>query len=201
MNVVWNFNQANELPKGNRGVCMQLVAYWLQLMQYDKPENDTADAKLANLCIAEAQKLQRAYSKAGKDQSVGADEAVTWNVRKLRLRGNGVYTPCATTSQVVGFLDQKRQAYSMGIYFSGGGGHALGFWRSGASTGLLSKFSGHTYFFDPNAGCFKGDTSGVDSWLAAFLSREYPDMNKMEMAKVDKASEARKNWGGAFKYT
>jgi len=46
-------------------------------------------------------------------------------------------------------MAEKRHGYSMGIYFSGGGGHALGFWRSGESTGLLSRFSGHTYFFDP----------------------------------------------------
>jgi hypothetical protein len=200
MKTVWTFDQSSALPKGHKGVCMQLVAYWLSLMQHDKSENETT-TELATLCKSEAQKLQRAYTKAGQDQSVGADEAVTWQLRKLRLK-DGIYTPCATATEIVDFMDEKRKGYSMGIYFTGGGGHALGFWRSGKSKGLFSKFSGHTYFFDPNAGCYKGDTSEFKSWLASFMSNQYPKTRKIEMAKVEKQQEARKHWqgAGAFRY-
>jgi len=201
MEVVWAFEQGTALPPGHKGVCMQLVAYWLSIMQYAKAENDTAPAKLAASCKAEALKLQKAYGRASKDQPVGADEAVTWQLRKLRLR-EGVYRQCGTAAEIVRFMDEKRQGYSMGIYFSGGGGHALGFWRSGESTGLLSRFNGHTYFFDPNVGCFKGDTSEFRSSLGAILNAVYPTCNRMEIAKVDKALEARKHWqgAGAFRY-
>src|SRR5262245_26892412 len=135
MNVVWTFKQGQHLPPTNRGVCMQLVAYWVSMMHYHKGDNANADSKLASLCQAEAQHLQKLYSKAGKQLSVGADEAVSWNLRKMRLR-DGVYTQCADTTEIVDFMDEKRQGYSLGIYFNGGGGHALGFWRSGSSSGL-----------------------------------------------------------------
>ena len=42
MEVVWAFEQGTALPPGHKGVCMQLVAYWLSIMQYAKAENDTA---------------------------------------------------------------------------------------------------------------------------------------------------------------
>jgi hypothetical protein len=201
MNLVWRFEQGKHLPKGNKGVCMQLVAYWVSMMHHHKADNDTASAKMASLCQAEALKLQNAYSKAGKDQAVGADEAVSWNVRKMRLR-DGVYTKCADTTEIVSFMDEKRQGYSLGIYFSAGGGHALGFWRSGSSDGLFSRFSGHTYFFDPNVGCLKGDTSAFPSYLAGFFQADplYATTSKMEMAKVDEAIAPRAHAHGAFKY-
>src|SRR5262245_16269248 len=158
MNEVWTFDQGQNLPTGHKGVCMQLVAYWVGLMHYKKSDNTTAAADMATLCKAEALRLQKFYTKATQDPDLatGEDEAVTWNFRKLRLRGNGQYTECKNATEIVAFLDEKRQGYSMGIYFTGGGGHALGFWRSGKQG---SKYSGHTYFFDPNYGCYKGDTS------------------------------------------
>jgi hypothetical protein len=195
MNEVWKFDQGQNLPATHKGVCMQLVAYWVSLMHYKKSDNVNAAADMVSLCKAEAIRLQKFYTKASGDLDTGADEAVTWNLRKLKLR-DGTYTTCADSTAIVSFMDAKRQGYSMGIYFSGGGGHALGFWRSGKAG---SKFSGHTYFFDPNYGCYKGDTSEYRSWLTTFLSTNYSTTNKMEMAKVDE--KAAKPTTGAFSYT
>jgi hypothetical protein len=50
VNVVWEFSQGTALPRGHAGVCMQLVAYWLSLMQYEKSENNEAHVFLRRQC-------------------------------------------------------------------------------------------------------------------------------------------------------
>lgn len=197
MKAVWEFSQGEHLPPDNQGVCMQLVAYWVSMMRSDKAEMNASSKKVEVLCKQEARKLQRAYEKAGDDASITNDEAVTWALRGLKLSKDG-YTNCANAGAIVDYLDEKRQGYSMGIFFKGGGGHALGIWRSGRSSGFLSGLSGHSYFFDPNAGCYKGNTSSLRGWLTGFLSKTYPNINGMNIAKVEELT-ARAHWGGAFR--
>ena len=197
MKAVWEFSQGEHLPADNKGVCMQLVAYWVSMMGSEKAEMNESSKKMEVLCKQEARKLQRAYEKVGKDASIKNDEAVTWALRGLKLSKGG-YTNCANAGSIVDYLDEKRRGYSMGIFFQGGGGHALGIWRSGKSSGLFKGLSGHSYFFDPNAGCYKGNTSGFASWLTGFLARTYPSCNAMNIAKVEGLT-ARAHWGGAFR--
>lgn len=150
---------------------------------------------MEELCRREAQRLQKFYEKVELDQ----DEAVTWSLRQFRLESN--YKTCTSTTTVARTMSEKRTGYSMGIYFTSGGGHALGLWRTGRSTGFLSSLSGHSYFFDPNVGCYKGNTGGIAHWLEKFLERKYPDYerNNIEVAKVIPATVARSHWGGARK--
>lgn len=179
MNQIWSFSQASHLPPSNKGVCMQLVAFWVGQMYKNKDDMNASPKKLEVSCSCEAQKLQKFYTKA-TGAHLSKDEAVTWRLRGLAV---GDYENC-TSATIVDFMAGKRTGYSLGIYFSGGGGHALGIWRSGESGGLLSKLSGHTYFFDPNFGCFKGNTSSFKGWLGTFISTHYATCNKMEIAKV-----------------
>lgn len=192
MNSVWTFEQGRHLPPTHRGVCLTLVAFWIQQMREAKEDiNASGATQMAVKCQNEAQRLQKFYEKVEHDQ----DEAVTWSLRGLRLASS--YEPCADTVALVRKMDEKRAGYSMGIYFSSGGGHALGLWRSGRSSGFGSSLSGHTYFFDPNVGCFKGDTGSVASWLGRFLADHYPDCNAMEIAKLVPAMQARAHWKAA----
>ncbi|BBO67189.1 hypothetical protein DSCA_11190 [Desulfosarcina alkanivorans] len=197
MKTIWTFDQSSHLPADNQGVCMTLVAYWLSMMHDEKAEMNASSKTLETMCKQEAQKLQRFYEKAGNEFDTGKDEAVTFAVRGLKLKGN--YRSRPNAAALVDYLDEKRRAYSMGIYFSDGGGHSLGIWRSGRSSGLFHGLSGHSYFFDPNYGCYKGNISDFRGWLASFIAESYPTCNHMSIAKVQPL-EKRAHWGGAFRY-
>lgn len=193
MREVWRFNQADFLPTTNPGVCMTLVAYWISLMRDDKTEaNESGADSMRATCAFEARKLQNFYSGRFK-----ADETVTWALRRMKLSGD--YETCLNGRDVVESMTDKRCGYSIGIYFHGGGGHALGIWRSGRSSGVGSRFSGHTYFFDPNLGCFKGNTGSFAGWFDGFLRDHYRRTRKLEVAKVVSLEEARAHWTGAYR--
>jgi hypothetical protein len=167
---------------------MQLVAYWLGLMYRNKSENVEGAMKLEQQCRAEAIRLQKWYSK-----TKGSIEDFSWGVQELSC---DVYQTVPDWDGVVAFMDEKRRGYSVGIYFLGGGGHALAFWRSGTTGKLFSRFSGHTYFFDPNLGCFKGDTSDAASWVQEVMTDTYEDpIRKIVVAKVHPRA-TKKPFGG-----
>ncbi len=191
MKQIWEFDQSDHLPPTNRGVCMQLVAYWINLMDQNKELINNSPQGLEISTRSEAQKLQRFYSKI-KSTSDAQKEAVTWRLRGMKVTE---YAECSALT-IGKMMPTKRTGYSMGIYFSDGGGHAIGMWRSGSNSGMLSKWTGHTYFFDPNVGSFKGDTSDFQRWIWGFLRDTYGTVARTEIATVSKAVAPK----GGFSY-
>jgi hypothetical protein len=167
---MYPFNQADyNLRFEAGGICAVLSAYWIKLMRNSETDRKS---KLIQAIDTFGPVLQSSYKKGWSTL-----ENVKTNCSGvIRLGGDSTIAdsqqwggmPAGDT--LINYIKDKRKT---GFHFNigfGSGAHAVAFWRSGEQ-GLLP--SGHVYFFDPNAGEYKGNKSEVTGWLNHFIQTKY----------------------------
>lgn len=73
---------------------------------------------------------------------------------------------------------EHRTAFLYSFWFSGGGAHTIGIYRSG------KRFGGHVYVFEPNFGEYKMDKSRLIGWLQDFIRVQYSGFGDIDRHRL-----------------
>lgn len=152
-------------PASAGGACHMFALKWLSEIIDDKSRGTSFRIQRLNRYASEVKMLYKAFGdrwirEGGRHADSGIAKMLGVEVYKFSKPG--------TIGQVANEIKKEhRVGFVYSFWFSNGGAHSIGVYRSGATWG------GHIYVLEPNFGEYKMGKSELGSWLQGFLAPRY----------------------------
>lgn len=166
------FNQegllsAKKNPASAGGACHLFALKWLSEIIKEKSRGPLDRIQKLKFWAKEVKVLYAAFSKRWtREGNIGADQGVG---RMLEVDINDPQDLNSFEQVANVVCKSQRAGFVYSFWFSKGGAHSIGVYRSGGTWG------GHIYVLEPNFGEYKMDKSQFETWLSGFIGPKYDD--------------------------
>ena len=152
-------------PSSAGGACHLFALKWLSLIIADKGQGTAARINALERYAREVRILYKAFG--DRWQREGGRYADDGTAKILGVEVTDFQQPGSFAHVANAVRREHRSGFVYSFWFSGGGAHSIGVYRSGA------KWGGHIYVLEPNFGEYKMKKSQFVNWLTGFLAPSY----------------------------
>lgn len=175
-NRIESFDQSELLngsknPASAGGACHMFALKWLSEIIDDKSLGTSVRIQNLKKYASEVKMLYKAFGDRWNRE--GGRFADSGTAKMLGVEVYNFTQPISLDQVASDIQKEHRVGFVYSFWFSKGGAHSIGIYRSGATWG------GHIYVFEPNFGEYKMEKSQLSSWFKQFLAVKYAAFGKI----------------------